>query len=107
MNKTSIVAVIIVGIVLLGGAMYAQDVKTTTPSPVPTTIPQSDNGSLQLQTFSVDELGDPLDETTLPNAVTRNEVRIEDEGEQIDEDISFLDEINAAASEVEEPGISQ
>jgi hypothetical protein len=99
MNKISIIAVVIVAVVILGGGLYARDVKTNSPAPIPTAIPESQNGELQLQTFSVDELGDPLDETTLHDAVSRNDVRIEDEGEQIDEDISFLDEIKASASE--------
>lgn len=73
----------------------------------PTGVTETNKDNLQLQTFSLDELGEPLDENNLPEAVDRNEARMDDIDGQIDEDLLFLDELNESLNDVEDGGISQ
>lgn len=99
MNKTStLIIAVVIGLILIGSVLSIQQ-NSQPPTPTPTASTNTNN-QMQLDTFYIDELGEPLDENNLETATLRNESRIEDVNEQIDEDISFIEEL---ATEMESP----
>jgi hypothetical protein len=107
MNIPGIFAAIVVGVVVLSSAFFVKNSNTSHVTVTPTPVAVTGDEELQLQTFTLDEVGEPLDDSTLPTALARNDGRVDDENDQIDDDLSFIKELKDSLGDANESGISQ
>lgn len=91
-KKFPLMLVIIIALLLLGGGVFfvTQTANNSSSQPKPTVPPEK---PIELQTFYVDELNQPLDLNNADVALERNEARVDLTLEQIEQDEKTIDQL--------------
>ncbi len=97
-NNFPVIPAIIIGLILLGGVgLLISRSMTNTARPARITPTPQKEKPVQLQTFYLDDLGEPVDMSNVQEALSRNDARIDNDLDQLDADITFVDQVNAVA----------
>jgi hypothetical protein len=95
-NNVSIIAIVVGALLVLGiAAFFASSGKRTVPQTIQPT-PITKNQPIHIQTFYLDETGEPLTDKNIDESIARNEARLSGTIDQINEDLLLINQLHSA-----------